>query len=69
MSLTPILRPDGSRILPPTTLRRMWVPGIVYTGETPEQAAAREAQCRAEDASADAELQRLLAARLRPWWE
>ena len=62
-------RANRSRPFPlPTTTRRVWVPGIIYTGETEAQAAAREAQCRADDARADAEERRLAEWKARPWW-
>lgn len=43
-------------------LRRVWMPGIEYAGETAAQASARERKWLAEDARAEAD-----AARLRQW--
>jgi hypothetical protein len=65
----PPARPTAAPYSRPTTLRRVWVPGIGYAGETAEEMAARERLFREEDARADAEEARLLAWKSRPWWE
>jgi hypothetical protein len=52
----------------PRVMRRVWIPGIQYEGETTEQMIERERICAAEDARADSEIERLVAWKLRPWW-
>lgn len=53
----------------PTLTRRIWVPGVEYSGETPEAAEAREQLFRDEDAAAEREAARLAAWAARLWWE
>lgn len=67
--MTTLTRADGSVIQRPTTLRRLWVPGIQYEGESQEQMLEREQLCREDDARADAAMARLLQWKLTPWWE
>lgn len=52
----------------PRFLRRVWLPGVQYEGETLEQMEARERQSRENDARADAEEKRLWEWKRRPWW-
>jgi hypothetical protein len=63
-----ITRADGSVIRCPSVMRRVWVPGIQYGNETPEQMRRRERRLRAADRAADAEQVRLIAWACRPWW-
>jgi len=52
----------------PKAMRRLWVPGIQYEGETREQMDERERILREEDARIDAELERLWRWKCAPWW-
>ena len=49
--------------------RPLWIPGVVYAGETDTQAAARETRLRELDAEYAAQEQRIAAWRARGWWE
>ncbi len=53
----------------PTTMRRLWVPGLQYSGETLEQMAERERRHREEDAAIEAEMERLWKWKCTPVWE
>ena len=52
----------------PTTMRRIWVAGFQYAGETDAQMDARERQCREEDQRIDAEMERLWRWKCTPVW-
>lgn len=52
-----------------SALRRIWIPGVQYAGETTTQMLEREQRWRDEDACIDAEEKRLAAWKARPWWE
>lgn len=59
----------GVRIGKPIRLLRvLWIPGLMYAGETVEQMDAREARLRAMDAEIDAAERKAEADRARPWW-
>ncbi len=53
----------------PTAMRRVWLPGTRYDGETMEQMAAREKRYREEDALIAAEMERLWKWKCTPVWE
>ncbi len=53
----------------PTMMRRLWIPGMQYEGETDEQMVDRERRYAEEDARIEAEIERLYKWKLRPWWE
>lgn len=63
------MSPPADDMPRPTMPRRIWTPGLLFPGETPEQAAEREQRCREEDARIEAEVARLWAWKQRPWWE
>ena len=52
----------------PSVARRIWIPGVQYSGETEAQMIERERLLREEDERANAEVARQLACKLRPWW-
>lgn len=65
--MTPV--PDTAAIPRPRLIRRLWIPGLQYDGETSAQMDVREARYREEDRLADAEEQRLWRWKTTPWWQ
>ena len=58
----------GSEIPRPTSMRRLWVPGIQYEGETTAQMTERERRYREDDKRTDQEEARLYKWKCTPWW-
>lgn len=60
---------DTTDIPRPSFIRRLRIPGLVYFGETEEQAKERERLDCIEDARIAAEEERLWRWKITPWWE